>query len=91
MGKAEEETICCGSGCSNSLLPKRRPQMPSEHLWAQNLASGLAMTHSVTGSWCAWPQSKDTSQGKGGGPPRSWHREPEQMVLNIFEMGEGLK
>ena len=35
--------------------------MPSEHLWAQNLASGPAMTHSVAGSWRAWPQPKDTS------------------------------
>lgn len=65
--------------------------MPSEHLCAQTPATGPAMTHSITGSWCAWPQSKDASQGKGGGPPRSWHREPEQMVLNISEMGEGLK
>ena len=38
--------------------------MPSEHLWAQNPATGPAMTHSVTGSWCARPRAKDTSQGK---------------------------
>lgn len=45
--------------------------MLSEHLWAQNPATGPAMTHSVTDSWCARPRSKDTSQGKGGGLHRA--------------------
>lgn len=49
-------------------LPKRRPQAPSKHLCVQTPATGSAMTHSVKGSWCAWPQPRDASRGGAASP-----------------------